>query len=282
MKNRLASSSLAALCVGLLASVSALHASPIILIQDGFADGARTNGADANDIAWFYTNTTLPTVVADAGFASGQALDLGIVGGAIHGRFTPTSLAVGDSLTLSFNYRLSAALNTGDVLRFGLLNTNGSPVTTDTNGSTGLNGYIGYMGYTNPNSNSVTGSRLIVDSDATNRFFNTGTLTTIATGPAFAAGTNVQSITLTLLRESATEMRVTGNVGGGAFSGLESASNFTSFDALGFRLNSITTGLRIGDVNVTYTAIPEPASSAALVGAGLLAFAGLRRRRSAH
>lgn len=282
MKNRLDSSSFAALCVGLLSSVSAIHAAPTILIQDGFADGARTNGADAADIAWFYTNTTLPAVVADAGFASGQALNLGTVGGLIHGQFTPTSLEVGESLTLSFNYRLSAALNAGDALRFGLFNTNGSPVTTDTNGSSATNGYTGYMGYTNPNSSSATGTRLIVDTDATNRFFTTSGLTVITTGPAFAAGANVQSVTLTIMRESATEMRVTGNAGGGVFGGLESVSNFTSFDTVGFRLNSTSTGLSIGDISLTYAAIPEPASSAALVGVGLLGFAALRRRRPAR
>jgi hypothetical protein len=119
------------------------------IVDDGFSDGLRTDGSDAKDVNWWIIEassggtTPLLSIVDDtAGIGSGKALHVENAGAnsqlsstkAIVAPFSQCNLeAVGDRLVLRFDFRF-VQIFAGDPLnafRFGLYNSNGSPVTGD-------------------------------------------------------------------------------------------------------------------------------------------------------
>ncbi len=119
-------------------------ASPIILVEDSFTDGDRTDGADPLDVAWYKVeegapgDQTLTVQNDDAGIGGGNAL--AVTHTATDNRrgmlanFSEVTLATfGDSISLSFDFRLlnNPLTNSKEDFRFGLLNSNGTVQDSD-------------------------------------------------------------------------------------------------------------------------------------------------------
>lgn len=122
-----------------------LSAADNILILDNWADGDRTNGADANDVAW-YPSTSSSGIEVGQGF-------LGLVSGgssrSIHAVFADTTLNVGDTIVLTATFTTPATVgdNRGTAFRIGMFNSNGADVSRDVTSSTdpAWSALTGYM-----------------------------------------------------------------------------------------------------------------------------------------
>jgi hypothetical protein len=132
-------------------------------VDDPFTDGARSNGADPLDLAWFSNEVisgvpTVLTVVPDAAL-TGTALAAEnpsvppntLVTRAVVGQFTraPQTLgAIGDTVELSLDFRFANVLSANGENRFriGLYNTAGSPSGSD--GTTATRNDKGYLAQT--------------------------------------------------------------------------------------------------------------------------------------
>ena len=152
-------------------SGAAAHGSTV-LVSDPFTDGSRTNatGGDPQGLVYYMGVTTATLVVTndDAGLGSGNALLFTPAVSAGFGKylayFSPVTLAnAGDSVTLRFDYRFTAAptnINAG--FRVGLYNTMGTRQTTDASdtgsGPGNRSDDVGYGFQSNPGTNSATGT----------------------------------------------------------------------------------------------------------------------------
>ena len=133
------------------------------------------------------------------------------------------------------------------------------------------------------------------------RFMSTtGEWTTLDDGPndgyTFAAETEYVGV-LTLTRSGADEMTIFSSMSQGAtlmasFSAVDTSGSVpTSFDMLGFQVNSNTfgtsnapdtpdNGIDFSNINLVYTPVPEPSTYVFLLGAVALAVGFLRRRKN--
>jgi hypothetical protein len=130
-------------------------AAKAVMLVDPFTDGQLIGGADNSGIAWYdrSANTVAEIVDDSTGFGSGNALRLRItnttqINRPVLGVFSPITLAVGETLTLSFDFRFELTPNatfnnTIDGFRFGFYNSNGTVVTAD--GSTQSDNDFGYQ-----------------------------------------------------------------------------------------------------------------------------------------
>lgn len=131
----------------------------VLMVDDGFTDGARSNGADLQDTQWYTMSGTPNVSVVDdsAGLGFGNALELIPTAGqrGIVGLIPSRTLLDGDSITLTFNWRFTgtANLNQARNLRFGLQNSRSTPVTADSTAESDND--AGYFVGTNP---GATGS----------------------------------------------------------------------------------------------------------------------------
>lgn len=103
------------------------------ILDDAFTDGGRTNGTDALDSQWYFLANATPT---SAGVTGGELL-LGTTSAAVVGTnphavttFPSETLATGETLTLSFNFKSTGAASATGI-RFGLYNSGGTNLTGD-------------------------------------------------------------------------------------------------------------------------------------------------------
>ena len=121
---------------------SVTHAA--VVVNDGFDDGGRTNGADALDVDWWTIDGRNPgdqtlTVQTDdgsPGIGSGNALAVTHTATddrrSILANFADVTLAnIGESISLSFDFRILSSSNSKEDFRFGLYNSNGTVQTSD-------------------------------------------------------------------------------------------------------------------------------------------------------
>lgn len=219
----------------LCADVFALTSSSATVADDPFADGARTDGADPLDMTWFSNEvgagspTTL-SVAAD-GALTGNALVADnptvpantFVQRAVVGLFngSPQTLgAVGDTLTLSLDFRFANALSASgeNRFRFGLYNAMGTPSGGDvTNITSDDKRYWAQTGY-----GSVGGNTgfLNESGDGSSRLTEGGDLAQLgAEGSATINDTAKHTGILTITRTGANELTLRMlvlNVSGGA------------------------------------------------------------------
>ncbi|MES2310415.1 MAG: hypothetical protein V4507_16300, partial [Verrucomicrobiota bacterium] len=179
------------------------------IINDTFTDGGRTNGADLADMNWLMLTTTSSVAVADdsAGIGSGNALKFS-TGGTFRGLVglfgSNTQLGVGDTITVSFNYRYNTApTSSGAGLRFGIFDDGGTPQTSDGSESGIRFNDAGYGANLNP---GAAGSSLslhkesagdeILGGTAPNGIVNFGTA-----GASIVSGITSHSATLSISRD---------------------------------------------------------------------------------
>lgn len=130
-----------------------------VILSDGFGDGDYNNDAasdsggvvdDALDVgSTFYRarafSSTLASLVTDNGVGGiGSGLALKFEPSSTGQRFLTVGFAdttlsnIGDSLTVSFDIRLDASVDSDRRLRFGLHNDNGTPITADGDANIGV------------------------------------------------------------------------------------------------------------------------------------------------
>lgn len=110
----------------------------VIVVDDGFTDGGRTDGTDPLDISWFKNMaSTQVSIVVDPIIGTGNALHVDIADFStpsshyILGTFPQVTLGstTGEKIRASFDLRLNDPIvaDTGANLRLGILSSHGTP-----------------------------------------------------------------------------------------------------------------------------------------------------------
>lgn len=191
---------------------------------------------------------------------------------------SPVNLQVGESISASFVYSFTTAVNANASFRVGLFNSGGNRISADLttgNSDSAFNNYTGYAGFSTAgtfnNGNTV---RSRDKSDAS--LFGTNPFTTLGAqvNANYAPTVDVfNQVSLKIERTEDSLVSITSTVNGNNITRTVSSSPFIAYDTFAFWLNPNLGNVKLDDVAVTYTQIPEPASLALmLVGAvGLLA-----------
>jgi beta-glucanase (GH16 family) len=184
-----------------------------VLVRDTFVDGARTNGEETADLAWYSIR------VPGSGLSVVNDNGAGGIGGDNALKITPTSwsqgfvgnlpnavtLADGESLILNFKWRYTGTTNTNHPqrVRFGFFNAGGSLTSSDAH-TTVRNNDFGYWAGANPYAASGTGTVLMQEAAGDEILSGTG-LTSIGTpGASVAGGTTAHSGMLKISRSGTT------------------------------------------------------------------------------
>ena len=262
----------------LAALVAPVVASATTIVSDSFTDLGYTDGTDASDVAWFtYYTGAAPTlsVATDATLGGGPALVMNSGSGMFKGaaaNFTSQTLAVGDTLTLAFDFRLSETpANNSAGLRFGLANQ-----ATTGSAATGTGYYIGL--------GTGTSSGAAFSGDTGSDSFTSGLgvtpITTNSPGSFSLADQLKHTLSFSVTRTLAGYDLIFSADGGSSYTASDSGSGITNaFNTIVLVQGGVATDFVLDNVNVTLTSVPEP-SSYGLLGAGALAACAFVRRRS--
>lgn len=296
-----------AVLAGLAVSLSA----QTTVVNDDFTSTEdRQLGALSSTRANWYVlsnNTTTQAQTVVTGGSNGTPLSIN--GSAIAGssnaymaKWTPATLGVGDTLTVSLTFSFQRLPATGG-LRFGIFDSTPGGVITSDVASVGQASFTGDTGYawtgnssmnigTAPSGNVFRiGERTTLT--ATNLFSTSGDFTPLQAGngtnAAWALNTSY-TMEMSFYLAAADALHINAVLSGGAFgSGIaaleavDSTPTATSFDYLLFRSATgnlwdvIFTELSV----IQIAAIPEPSTYAAIFGIGALGLALWRRRRAA-
>ncbi len=203
--------------------------------------------------------------------------------------FAPTTLQIGQSISLSFDFRTDnvVAANGAGFFRLGLFNSGTGKLTANTSAFDGGGAFAddtGYIAQYSISAGAVSGVLQERLASTGNIFAGGSSLSTtsVGTGPQIAANTNYTA-TLTLTR-TASGVTLGSSFDGVTLTGADTATPFTSFDSLGIFIgtpfgNATTPRNNFID-NVQVNVVPEPTSVALLgLGAGLLCLRNRSRRR---
>jgi hypothetical protein len=253
------------------------------IVDDKFIDGGFTNGADAKDISWYATGGDLSVVSdqttgPDEGVADNALNRTAATFSGALGSFASTTLAIGETMTLSFNLDFTATPGTNSGgLRFGLYNSNGSPVAGNSNDP---NNDFGYRIALPTNQSSAP----VINREAgTNASIGTGNdAVALATPGSFSninIGATTNNYSFSITRGASTNtFGLSLNGTSIALTAIEDA-NITTFDEIYIGTGNISTAFCVDNVLLTVVStIPEPSTYASLVGFGVLGLAVLRRR----
>jgi len=278
-----------------------------VIVNDNWADGGRTNGADPLDIGW-WTSTSATAIEVSTG-SLGLVNSTSVTGNGIHGTFTPHSLSIGDTLTLTFTFTTPATIGTDrySPLRVGLFNTlgrgglTGDLTASEVSPNFLYNGLPGYwvdwdVNATNANitfrqhNPAATSGQLLADGNDYPMISARGSIY------AFAAGTSYTGL-LSITRTGADAMSLTGTLyqGGTELStwlATDSSGIVSYFDMVAFHLNpsafgSSTTpgmadnGIDFTNITLSTGAVPEPATCAWISGLAAFGFVLATRRKRA-
>lgn len=189
-------------------------------IRDTFADGARTNGEEAADVAWYSLKVagSALSIVNDngpGGIGADKALKLTPTSwsqGVIGNLPAPVTLQDGECLILNFQWRYTGTTNTNfpQRLRFGFFNAGGSLTTSDNN-TTVRNNDHGYWAGTNPAAASAAGTGLMQETAGDEILSGTGLASIGTAGASVSGGTTGHTAMLKIAR-SGTTLVLTANI----------------------------------------------------------------------
>jgi hypothetical protein len=113
-----------ACCAALAALLVPVSARGVIVVNDSWADGGRTDGADLLDSNWWTSSSTnaVEVTTGSLGLVTGSASGRGI-----HTVFPTQTLAVGDQLVATYTFKTPATIGTagGAAFKVGLYDTLG-------------------------------------------------------------------------------------------------------------------------------------------------------------
>lgn len=246
-----------------------------VIVNDTFADGDRATAASLPDSAqWFSSGGASTLTVTNNALAF---TTLSTAGRHALAHFPAQSLAVGESIEFSFDFRTSTGfIDQASGLRFGLYSTNGNnPVTEDNVSSSS---YIGYAITTNGNptvggsnptqvrKRSTTSGQLITSTGAYAIVGNTGGVFS-----PFAANITYRA-TLLVERLEGDSVRITLRYTGGALPTythmvIDSVAAVMTFDTLAIAIGSsgsvaATTQFEMDNVSVIHIGPTPPAITA--------------------
>lgn len=254
------------------------------IIQDDFS----TNPSNPNSVGWYSSSAGFSTFSAASGglqFTSNTAT----TNQSVFKQFTPTSLAVGEIMTLSMQVTaMSSVPNSSAMWRIGLFDT-GSTFSSNQGSSPWATTDEGYM---------LAVSTALDDGGGTlqsNVYYRTGNANIVTTSSAASVavlndrmptlGVTPLTMSLSVERLSATQVKVTGywlenGVLGGTLASnvLNSDTNYVdTFDTIYFGYGAGGDGRTFTIDDVTLSIVPEPSHALlSLCGIGFLA---IRRRR---
>ena len=277
-----------------------------VFMNDTFTDGGRTDGADAQDVAWYTTSGGTLSVADNPTIGSGNAMTFNPrtvdVNSAspkyqqrIVGQFgsTATLTNAGDWIKLSFNITVDTnnPISTANIrtLRFGLFNSNATTFSADAqdvNRSGAAGNDKGYMAALSV-SPSIRGDLLA--ETATDTTFCGGSPLTVMTNANLAGISEnteyAMSLIITRLTSAADSNVSVEYVLDGVSTLIKanygtSTSRFFDFDEVGFAGGVATTPFSFLDFTIDNVVVqtPEPATMS-ILALGTLLLTRFQRRR---
>ena len=243
---------LAALCL----AASTPAATTTVVVSESFADGTRTGqGATLplTSLDWRLGPTTNTSAVVSSQWGLTPATNTILVS-----HFHPVTLAVGNTLTVSFSYRHGVA-STPTSFRIGLLNSGGSRLTADVadTAPAAFGAYTGYVVFTGLGTSSATNGYTVRENTTTSANIfasleNSLLSGTIDKGPGSTAAGTSYTGSITLTYETLASLRVATSFNGVANSGTD-ATPVTTLDTLALFITVASGKFELGSVTVTTT-----------------------------
>ncbi|MEX0777681.1 MAG: PEP-CTERM sorting domain-containing protein [Phycisphaeraceae bacterium] len=278
--------------MSLVLSVMALmggQASADILVNDTFSDAERSTQSLPSSVHWFGGSATTTLAVTSGALvlpATTQPKESGTLG-----FFTvddsPLTLNVGDTLKLSFTITTPVGAKVDDnSFWYGFLDsTAGTRPTVDGSfDNARYNAYTGYLAAAPLAGAHTLRNKIVQRVGGANNLTTSANVSQIgatAATPNLAAGT--YTFSLTMVRDSATQITLTSDMGGVELIRVDDATDdqplLTAFDSVFIWTSNSSVAVPIDDILVEFTpaVVPEPASLA-LMGFGVAVVVGRRRR----
>lgn len=197
----------------------------------------------------------------------------------IIGYFSPSTLALGETITLSLNVTMSQVPNAMESVRFGLFNSGGVQVTANSNNfdNAAFAAYQGYSVWFNPSSTSSAYTIRERITTSNNALFaggasNNPALGTTTNGTIGLAANTPSTWEFSLTRTEA-GLGLVSTVNGVELSRVDNVSPYFTFDTIALQFSANVTGA------VTFNSIAVPEPSTAILGALGIGFVLMRLRR---
>lgn len=285
--------------VSALLLATAATGSGAIIFDDTFADGGRTNGADAADIGWTTggAGSGAISVVNDTTFGSNslRVAPGGTFQSILGSVPTVTTLNPGQTLTLTVRFRYESALSGGNLnangaLRIGLYSNNGLEALADTTSTTAVGSGASLPGYyanlrsgpADSTTGAGTGHEIYRETENNNAIMagNRNSITNTRLTPPGISDSAGHTIVLELVRvgDTITFRALLDGVllSTGSHTDSVGAPLITGFDTIAISSGGTQAAFLIDQA--TLELIPEP--STALLGMlGAVSFLGIRRRK---
>lgn len=226
------------------------------VVSETFADGTRSGQSTSLPLAsldWRMGPASGTSAVSANFWSVTPSANTILVG-----HFHPVTLAVGETLTVSFSYRHGAA-PTSTSFRIGLLNSNGSRLTADVadTAPAAFGAATGYVVFTGLGTSAGTGGYTVRENTGTsaNLFAsaeNSLLSSTADKGPGATAANTLYTGSITLTREALASLRVNTSFNGVTNTGADSTPVDT-LDTLALFITAASGKFELGDVSVTTT-----------------------------
>ncbi len=247
-----------------------------VLFNDTFAFGTA---ADAGYHRFGTTNTTLAVDGGDLDFAQTSGA---LARSGAYKQFASTDLAVGDSITLSFNVTMSVPSQVNHIFRWAIGTTPSSSEDLASNTPFGSGTRQMFQFAASGSTTAGFGQFVAGSSSPIHNNSGTGTQITGFTGPASLAMNTSGSVSLTITRTDTNNYSIAQTAFGTSSSGTLTGAGYDSFNTIAFGVNTTSAAsFSLDNVSVAYAAaIPEPSTYVALVGLVALGLVASRRRRA--
>ncbi|MBC2601794.1 hypothetical protein [Puniceicoccus vermicola] len=257
----------------LIASVQSQAASQIIY-SDNFSDGNRDG--------WYNSNASGGLVVDNGQLKSINTTSRFLT------YFSPTSLEVGESMTVSFDLEMASVGDSNYGFRIGILDSEGlsNQVSADDYGDTNalFNNYSGYRLNTNLGADTSNITTFAGRTGVSDDLLGSTSMTSVS-GSGTANGVKIEAETsyptsFTFLRTDTDTLSLSFSMNGIVLSTQDSPANTFTFDTLAFYRKQDAGGdIFLDNVEVSYDGIPEPGQASMIFGAIAAAVIMIRRRR---